>query len=104
MRGAAMLEDKHTLPRAELQTAIGNRNYFAGTRQRHSNVRGRIIRAFGSVNEIVALFRNEPFEKFVQISARRTIGVFEDDKTRAGVLQENCRGAVLNFTLPDDSF
>ena len=78
--------------------------HFAGTRQRHANMRSGIIAAFGSVGEIIAVFRHEPLEEFRQINSRRVIGVFENDEAGAGVLQKNCGRAGANAALPNDSF
>ncbi|MEY2505018.1 MAG: hypothetical protein QOG27_1298, partial [Verrucomicrobiota bacterium] len=41
-----MLKEENSLPGSELQFAAGDRNDFAGSGQRHANVRGAVIRAF----------------------------------------------------------
>ena len=58
-----MLEKKDTLPRAESQVPVVNRNDFAGSGQRHAQMAGTIIRTFVSVDKVGEIFRDKMIEK-----------------------------------------
>src|SRR5256885_15841285 len=71
---AAMLKEKNALPRAELHSTIDNRDGFARARERHPDMRSAVVTAFGCVDEIISVFRDETLEKFFKIFSRRAIG------------------------------
>jgi len=83
-----MFEEKNALPGAELHFAIENRDGFARARERHPNMRSAVVTAFGRVDEIIGVFRDETLEKFFQIFSRRPIGVFHNDQTATRMLNE----------------
>jgi len=86
--GAAMFEQEHALPCAELHFSTDYRHSFTGARQYHADMRWHIIAAFGTVREINGVFRHEPLEKLFQVAARSRIGIFHDDDAATGVLNE----------------
>ena len=88
---AAMLPEKYSLPRPQLQTAIDEWHTFARTRQRHFNVTGHIVGAFRGVFEVGIVLWHEPIQPADQIIPRRLIGVFHNHKTAAGVPAKNRR-------------
>ena len=85
---AAMLKEKNALPRPELHSTIDNRNGFARAGERHPDMRSAVVTAFGRVEEIIGVFRDETLEKFFQIFSRRAIGVLHDDQTATRMLNE----------------
>ena len=101
MRRAAMLEQKNALPSSELHLTIDNRHGLAGARQDHANMRWHIIAAFGTVREIIGIFRHEAIEEFFQITSRSRIGIFHDDHAATGVLHKHCRRPVFYTALVD---
>lgn len=96
---AAMLKEKNALPRAELHSTIDNRDGFARARERHPDMRSAVVTAFGRVDEIIGVFRDETLEKFFQIFSRRAIGVFHNDQTATRMLNEyrDDSGAYAGF-------
>lgn len=102
MRRAAMLEEKDALPRAELQFAVRDRDYFTRSSEHHPNVRRGIITAFRRVREAIRAFRNETLEECIEVYTSGLISVLEDDETRARVLDENGRRSSINTASCDD--
>jgi hypothetical protein len=88
MRRAPVFEEKNALPCAELHMTIDNRNGFARARERHPDVRGAVVTAFGRVDEIICVFGDEVLEEFFKIFSRRAIGVFHNDQTATRMLDE----------------
>ena len=89
-----MFEKENALPGAELHFAINNWHGFAGPRQNHADMRRHIIAAFGTVREIIGIFRHEAVEEFFQITSRSRIGVFHDDHAATGMLNKHGRRPV----------
>jgi hypothetical protein len=101
MRRATMFEQENALPGSELHFTIANRHSLAGARQDHANMRWHIIAAFGTVREIIGVFRRQPIEEFFQIAPCGRIGVFHDDNAATGMLDKHCRRSV-SHTAPVD--
>src|SRR5437660_560699 len=89
MRRAPVFEHKNALPGSELHFSILNRDGLTGARQNHSDVRWHVVAAFGTVREVIGIFRDEPLEKLFQIAARSGIGIFHDDYAATGVVSKN---------------
>ena len=102
MRGAAMLEEKNSLPGAELHFPIDNRHRLAGARERHANVRRHVVAAFRPVREVIRIFRHQAIEKFLQITPRGWIGVFHDDEAATSVLNKRHHGSRMHASFVDD--
>jgi hypothetical protein len=98
---AAVFEEKNALPGAKLHLTVNNRDGFARVCEDHANVRGAIVAAFGRVDKIVGVFRYEVLKKFLQVFPRRAIGVFHDNETATGVLDENSRYAIAHAGFVD---
>src|SRR2546422_4788833 len=101
MRGAAMLEEKNTLPGSELNFPIGNRHGFAGAREHHADMRWHVVAAFRAMREVIRIFRDEAIEKFLEIFSRRRIGVFHHDEAATGMLNKNCHGSRTHTSFVD---
>lgn len=85
---AAMLKEKNALPRAELHSTIDNRDGFARARECHPDMRSAVVTAFGGVDEVIGVFRDETLEEFFQIPSRGAVGVFHNDQTATRMLNE----------------
>jgi len=94
-----MFEQENALPGSELHLTIDNRHGLAGARQDHADMRRHIIAAFGTVREVIGIFRHEAVEEFFQITSRSRIGVFHDDHAATGMLDKQGRRPV-----PDAAF
>ena len=90
-----MFEQENALPCSELHLTIDNRHGLAGARQDHADVRWHIIAAFGTVREVIGIFRYEAVEEFFQIMSRSRIGIFHDDHAATGMLDKHGRRPVL---------
>src|SRR5438876_8588813 len=101
VRCATMFEQENALPGSELHLTIDNRHGLAGARQDHADMRRHIIAAFGTVREVIGIFRHEAVEEFFQITSRSRIGVFHDDQAATGMLDKHGRGPVLYAALVD---
>ena len=101
MCSAPVLEEKNSLPGAELHFSIDNRHGLARARQHHAYVRSAVIGPLSRVHEVIAVFRHEPLEKFLEIFSRRRIGIFHHNETATGVLNENCDGPGAHAVLVD---
>jgi len=99
VRCATMFEQENALPGSELHLTIDNRHGLAGARQDHADMRRHIIAAFGTVREVIGIFRHEAVEEFFQITSRSRIGVFHDDHAATGMLDKQGRRPV-----PDAAF
>ena len=98
---ATMFEQENALPCSELHLTIDNRHGLAGARQDHSDMRWHIIAAFGTVREVIGIFRYEAVEEFFQIMSRSRIGIFHDGYAATGMLDKDGRGPVSD-TAPVD--
>ena len=96
-----MLEQKNSLPGADLYFAIDNGEDFARAGERHANVRGAVVGTFVVVF-VVRILGNETFEKFFQIASRRGRGILHDDQTAARVADEHRYSACRDFASSDD--
>lgn len=85
----AVFEDKDALPSAELHPPICHGDALAAAAEDHPDVRSRIISSFGSMDEVVAVFRNETFEVGLEIDPSRAVRVFEDNEAGARMLDED---------------
>ena len=91
---ATMFEKENALPGSELHFAINNWHGFAGPRQDHADMRRHVIAAFGTVREIIRVFRHEAVEEFFQITPRSGIGIFHDDHAATGMLDKHRRRPI----------
>ena len=98
---AAMFKQENALPRPELHFSIDNRHALARARKHHANMRRAVVATFSGVDKIIGLLGHEALKKFLEIFARRAIGIFHDDETATGVLNEHCDGAVLHTGFAD---
>jgi len=96
-----MFKEENALPRAELHSAVSNRNGFAGACEDHADVRWHVVAAFGAVREVIGVFRHETVEKCFQIAACRRVGIFHDDDAATGVLNKNGDYALWHAALID---
>ena len=96
-----MFEQENALPCSELHFAINNRHSFTGARQDHADVRWHVIAAFGTVREVISIFRDQPVEEFFQVTPRSRIGIFHDDHAAAGMLDKHRRRPVPDAALVD---
>ena len=62
MRRLAVFPQKHALPSAKEQAAIGKWNSFTPAGERHLDVTGHVIRTFKSVGEIWIVFRHQAIQ------------------------------------------
>lgn len=95
-----MFKEENTLPGAELQLAVGDRDHFARARQRHPNMRGAVVRTFIIVF-VVRVFRHQLLEEALEIATRGRGRVFHNDEAAARVLDEHRRGAGPDAALLD---
>jgi len=91
---ATMFEQKNALPGSELHLAIDNRHSFTGARQDHADMRWHVITAFGTVREIIRVFRDQPVEELFQVTPRGRVGIFHDDHAATGMLDKHRRRPV----------
>ena len=96
-----MLEEKNSLPGAELHFSIDNRDRFARPGQHHPDMRGAVVAAFAPVHEVIGVFWHQSLEKFLQIFSRRRIRVLHHDETATGVLNKNRDRPVAHTGLVD---
>src|SRR4029453_6134350 len=66
---ATMFEQENALPSSELHFTINNWYGLGGVRQHHADMRWHIIAAFGTVREVIGIFRHEAVEEFFQTSS-----------------------------------
>ena|ERR1700730_1120411 len=100
MRIAAMLEQKNSLPSAELHPPIDNRHSFACAGERHADVRWHVIGTFVVMLEVLIL-RDEFVEESFQVAACRGRGVLHRNQTATGVLHKNSNNTFAHFALVD---
>ncbi len=101
MGSAPVLEEKNSLPGAELHFSIDHRHGLARARQHHADVRCAVIGALSRMHEVIGVFRHKPLEKFFEIFSRRRIGIFHHNETATGVLNENCDDPIAHAGLVD---
>ena len=89
MRSAPMFEEENTLPRSKLHFSIDNWRGLAGACQHHPDVRWHVVAAFGTVREVICVFRHEAVEELFQIAARGRIRILHDNNTATGVLYKH---------------
>ena len=94
VRCATMFEQENALPGSELHLTINNRHGLAGARQDHADMRRHVVAAFGTMREIIHIFRHEPVEELFQIMSRSRIGIFHDDQAATGMLDKHRRRPV----------
>lgn len=97
----AVLEEKESLPCAQLQPAIRDWNGFARSRQNHPNVRRHVVGTFVVVLEILFL-RDEFVEEPFQVAPCCGRRIFHQDQTATGVLDESGYDALTHFRCGDD--
>lgn len=103
MRGFAMLPEKKPLPGAKQQSpTLAHRQRFAGSRQRHFNVTGHIIRPFERVREKCIVLRHEPRQPSLKIAPRAGVGVFHHDERCARMLAKHMRDPARNLGSTHD--
>ncbi len=96
-----MFEQKNALPGSELHFTIDDRHSFTGARQDHADVRWHVVAAFGTVREVISIFRDQPVEEFFQVTPRSRIGIFHDDHAATGMLDKNGGRPVPDAALVD---
>src|SRR5947199_1308116 len=69
VRGSAVLEQKNSLPGAQLHLPVNNQHTLARARQDHPNVRGHFARA-PLVLSVISVFRNELLENPFDLALR----------------------------------
>lgn len=98
---ATMFEQENALPGSELHLTIDNRHGLTGARQDRADMRWHIIAAFGTVYEVIGIFRHEAVEEFFQITSRSRIGIFHDDHAATGMLDKHHRRPVQDAASID---
>src|SRR5436309_4202868 len=91
---ATMFEEENALPGSELHLTINNRHGLAGARQDHADMRRHIVAAFGTVGEVIGIFRYKALEEFFEIAARSRIGVLHDGAGAYGMPDTHGRRPV----------
>jgi hypothetical protein len=86
---APMFKEKDSLPCSELHFSIGNRYCLARASQHHPDMRRHVVAPFGTVREVIGIFRHEPIEERFQIAARGRIGILHHDEAATRVLNKN---------------
>ena len=94
-----MFEEENTLPRAESQASVVNRNDFAGSGQCHAQMAGTVIRAFVSMNEVGEIFGDEVIKEGMKIRPCLRVCVLHDDQAAAGVAHKNSDLSGLEANL-----
>ena len=94
MRGAAVLEQEYALPGSKLHFAVDNRDRLTSARQGHPDVRRHVIASFRAVREVISIFRHQTIEKFLQVTARRRIGIFHKNDAATGMLHKDSHRAI----------
>jgi len=89
MRRVAVFEEENSLPGTELHFPIGNRDRLARSRQNHANMRWHVIAAFRAVRKIIGIFWHETVEEFLEVAPRGWIGIFHNNHTATGMLNED---------------
>lgn len=89
MRSTAVLEKEDSLPRAEGEVPVVNRNDFTGSGQRHAQMAGTVIWTFVSMDEVGEILRDKVIKEGMEICSRLGICVLHDDEAAAGVANEN---------------
>ena len=89
MRRVAVFEQQNSLPGTELHFPIGNRDRLARSRQNHANMRWHVIAAFRAVRKIIGIFWHETVEEFLEVAPRGWIGIFHNNHTATGMLNED---------------
>ena len=59
---------------------------------------GHIVWAFQGVRKVCLTFRHQSFEKFLEITARRRIGVLEKKQAGTGVAKKNIHQSCFYLT------
>ena len=84
-----MFEKENALPGSELHLTIDNRHGLARARQDHADMRWHVITAFGTVREIIRVFRDQSVEERFQVMPRGRVGIFHDDHAATAMLDKN---------------
>ncbi len=83
-----MLEEIDTLPRAQREVPVIDRDREAGIRQHGSNVRGGIILPLQIMRVPIVTFGDEPLHECLQIGAGGWVPVLAHHQRGAGMLHE----------------
>src|SRR5271165_1905139 len=89
---------KQALPSAEPQLASRDRDRFRGPCERHTNMAGHIVRTLHRVRKVSFAFGNQPFEKFLEVTTRGQIGVFENMQAGTGVANKHIHQPCMHPT------
>jgi hypothetical protein len=93
-----VLEQEQALPSAQLQLACRNWNRFGGSGERHADMTGHIVGTFQSMRKVFFTFRNQSFEKFLEVATRRRVGVLEKKQAGTGVPKKNIHQSCFHLT------
>ena len=97
-----MFKNKNALPRSESHFASEDWDGLAGPGQRHADVTWHVVGTFIGVLEPWSIFWNKFFKKSFQIPPRTRIGIFHQQQTCRGVLNENGNCPVTHLARTDD--
>src|SRR5260221_9892435 len=75
LRRVAVLKNEDSLPGAEGESAVDNRNLFRGACQDHAQVAGHVVGTFERVCVPGRILGNEALKERLQVHPRRGIGV-----------------------------
>ena len=67
-------------------------------------MRWHVVGAFRVVFEIISILRDQPIEKFLEITPCRRIRILHHDQAATGVLGKNRDDAIFDFALAYDGF
>lgn len=81
-----------------------NRDYFAGSCERHPKMAGAVIGPFIGVHQKWQIFRNEVVEESVEIGSRFGVGVLHYHKAGAGMLDEEGHLSASNARIVQKGF
>ena len=101
MRGATMLEQENALPSPELHPSFNNWHSLARAGQDHADVRRHVIATFGTVSEVIGIFRHQPIEEFFQVAPCGRIGILHDDHAATGVLNKDRHRPIAQPAVVD---
>ena len=96
-----MLEQENALPGSEPHFSVDNRHCLACARQDHADVRWHVVAAFGTVGEIIRIFRHQAIEEFLEVMSRGWIGVLHDDHAATGVLNKHGHCSIAQAAVVD---
>lgn len=82
-----MLPDVDTLPDAEGEATVGNRDLFRGAGEGSADVGGHIIRAFRAVDVVVA-FGHQFCQEVAEVAKHVGVGVFLNHQASGGMAQK----------------